>query len=606
MSRYNRPVAEALLAGVVVAMLGLAAPLSAQEANAPTAAAEQGAPDEAASADGLEPDEIDALVAPVVLYPDPLLTLILQASISPLDVVEADRFLRRHEKDATLTPDADWDASVIGLLNYPDVVGQMSEYLDWTQLLGTAIVDQTDQVQASIQTLRLAAVDRGILVSNDAQKVVVTDGVVVIAPASKDTLSVPQYDPTALLAALTPVAEAPAPAPAPAPAEAAGTNVVVNVEQPPAAPAAPEPAPAAATAPPPAETAPAAVEAPAPVETAAPIATQAAPAPIYYGEPTYAAAPPPVTYAAPQSTFWSTAATFAGGAAIGGLLGYVWGDNNNDNDDGWDEVSDAIRDLDDDDWDNFVDHIDDNDFNRAVRNLEDRDWSDVRSGRDVNISDSTIVVGNDLRRNQLDAKLQNKRNAKGGAAGDRRTRVTTAGGGLQRGREPQPIGLAPARVKPERAPARQAATRPQTRDVKLPGSKQASLGTAASSRQAGLHNAGQSRQPVAQRTAAQSRQPAAQRAAGQPRPAKTSMASGIERPRDVQAASKRGAASKASSQRGSAPKAAANRGPRATAAASGGNRPMGGIKNGQTAKRDASRGKKSLGKSGGGPRRNQR
>ena len=131
------------------------------------------------------------------------------------------------------------------------------------------------------------------------------------------------------------------------------------------------------------------------------------------------------------------AATFAGGAAVGGLLGYVWGDddndNDNDNDDGWDDVEDAIRDLDDDDWDDFVDRIDEDDFDQAVDRLNDRDWDEVRrAGRDVNISDSTIVVGNDLKRNQLDAKLKNKRDAKANLTGGQRTRVDMKDGVLKR------------------------------------------------------------------------------------------------------------------------------------------------------------------------------
>ena len=66
-----------------------------------------------------------------------------------------------------------------------------------------------DAGQASIQTLRLAAIDRGIVVSNEVQEVVEADGVVMIAPASKDQMSVPQYDPVELLAALTPADEVP-------------------------------------------------------------------------------------------------------------------------------------------------------------------------------------------------------------------------------------------------------------------------------------------------------------------------------------------------------------------------------------------------------------
>ena len=211
MTRHRRPVDRLLLGSCFAALLALAAPSAAQEQAAPAEAesSTDATTDPAGAPDLLEPNEIDALVAPVVLYPDPLLSLVLQASITPLDLVEAERFLSRREKDPALTPDADWDESVVGLLNYPELVSSMSEYLDWTQLLGTAVVEQIDAVQASIQVLRLAAVDRGILVSNDVQKVVVTDGVVMVAPASKDTMSVPQYDPVELLAALTPAEEVP-------------------------------------------------------------------------------------------------------------------------------------------------------------------------------------------------------------------------------------------------------------------------------------------------------------------------------------------------------------------------------------------------------------
>jgi hypothetical protein len=287
----RRTTADLLLVTYVAALLALAEPVTVQGQEVPEAAPSQAAP--AADAGGqaevieapdlLEPNEVDALVAPVVLYPDPLLSLVLQASISPLELVEAERFLSRREKDPALTPDPDWDPSVVGLLNYPELVGSMSEYLDWTQLLGTAVIEQLDDVQASIQTLRLAAIDRGILASNEVQKVVETDGVVMIAPATKDAMAVPQYDPVELLAALTPVDEEP-------PAEPTGnTTVIVNIPQP-AAPTEPLPA---AEVPPAAEPKPAAA------------APSAAAEPTYYAAPppTYVAPPPPVSYGAPQSTF---------------------------------------------------------------------------------------------------------------------------------------------------------------------------------------------------------------------------------------------------------------------------------------------------------------
>lgn len=77
-----------------------------------------------------ESGDVRALVAPVALYPDPILALVLQASTLPLQVVQADRFLTRREKDKSLAADPDWDKSIIALLNYPRQVRQMSEYVD--------------------------------------------------------------------------------------------------------------------------------------------------------------------------------------------------------------------------------------------------------------------------------------------------------------------------------------------------------------------------------------------------------------------------------------------------------------------------------------------
>jgi len=66
--------------------------------------------------------------------------LTLQASLAPLDIVQADRFLAQYAEDPTLQPDPDWDESVIGLLNDPTVVKTMSADLKWTDTLGTAVI----------------------------------------------------------------------------------------------------------------------------------------------------------------------------------------------------------------------------------------------------------------------------------------------------------------------------------------------------------------------------------------------------------------------------------------------------------------------------------
>jgi Protein of unknown function (DUF3300) len=88
---------DRLLLGIcIAAALAMAAPLATQEQ--PSSAGTT--TDPTTAADLLEPNEIDALVAPVVLYPDPLLSLVFQASITPLDVIEAERFVGCREKDA--------------------------------------------------------------------------------------------------------------------------------------------------------------------------------------------------------------------------------------------------------------------------------------------------------------------------------------------------------------------------------------------------------------------------------------------------------------------------------------------------------------------------
>jgi hypothetical protein len=129
---------------------------AASEAALAAAVPEEAQPDEEPGAveGALSTEELQALVAPIALYPDLVLVLALQASLAPLDVVQAQRFLDRYADDPSLAPDQDWDESVIGLLNYPTVVQRMSDDLDWTDTLGTAVVTQLEGVQDAIQEFR--------------------------------------------------------------------------------------------------------------------------------------------------------------------------------------------------------------------------------------------------------------------------------------------------------------------------------------------------------------------------------------------------------------------------------------------------------------------
>ena len=159
------------------------------------------AADDVAAADEvrepLDEGELDILVARIALYPDDLVALISTASLYPLQIVEAARFLES-KTSPDLKPKESWDGSVISLLNYPDIVKMMSDDLDWTQAFGEAIANQQKDVLAAIQQLRDKAVANGIIKSDDKIKVVQQGDNVVIQPANPDNFYVPQYEPAML------------------------------------------------------------------------------------------------------------------------------------------------------------------------------------------------------------------------------------------------------------------------------------------------------------------------------------------------------------------------------------------------------------------------
>ena len=152
----------------------------------------------------LQPAELDQLVAPIALYPDPLLAEVLMASTYPLDVVQAERWLQSNKniKDDALKAAADkqhWDESIKSLLATPDVLEMMSSKLDWTQKLGDAVVAQQTDVMDAIQRLRTKAQANNKLPSTKQQTVTVTKTgsgqVINIEPTDPNTVYVPYYDP---------------------------------------------------------------------------------------------------------------------------------------------------------------------------------------------------------------------------------------------------------------------------------------------------------------------------------------------------------------------------------------------------------------------------
>ncbi len=124
----------------------------------------------------LKPEQLEALVAPIALYPDELLANVLAASTYPLEVVQADRWLKARK---TLKGDAlkkevekqSWDDSVKALASTADVISMMSDKIDWTKNLGDAVLAQQPDVMDAIQRLRSKAYDSKKLVTTKQQKV---------------------------------------------------------------------------------------------------------------------------------------------------------------------------------------------------------------------------------------------------------------------------------------------------------------------------------------------------------------------------------------------------------------------------------------------------
>ncbi|MBV8923240.1 DUF3300 domain-containing protein [Bradyrhizobium sp.] len=152
----------------------------------------------------LKPEQLEALVAPIALYPDALLANMLAASTYPLEVVEADRWAKENKKlkgDQLKTEAGKqgWDDSVKALVATPTVLDMMSDKLDWTKSLGDAMLAQQADLMDAIQRLRQKAQANNKLVSTKQQKVTVqtqeNKQVIVIEPTDPDTMYVPYYDP---------------------------------------------------------------------------------------------------------------------------------------------------------------------------------------------------------------------------------------------------------------------------------------------------------------------------------------------------------------------------------------------------------------------------
>lgn len=173
---------------------------------APAHAQQSGAP--------LSKAQLEQLVAPIALHPDPLLSQMLMASTYPIEVVQAARWAKENPGvSGAALEDAmqkqPWDPSVKALTAVPQALQMMSDKLDWTQQLGDAFLGQQEELLAAVQHLRQRAQAAGRLKSSEQQTVKTVQAptgagtptgtgapsMIAIEPANPEYLSVPVYDP---------------------------------------------------------------------------------------------------------------------------------------------------------------------------------------------------------------------------------------------------------------------------------------------------------------------------------------------------------------------------------------------------------------------------
>ncbi len=139
------------------------------------------------------PDQLDNLLSPIALYPDPLLAQVLVAATFPDQVEEAARYVRGSGTNGV--DNQDWDVSVRAVAHYPTVIGMMADKIDWTTSLGQAYVNQSTDVSTSVQRLRHLAKNVGNLQTTQQQEVLENDNYIAINPVQPQYIYVPTYDP---------------------------------------------------------------------------------------------------------------------------------------------------------------------------------------------------------------------------------------------------------------------------------------------------------------------------------------------------------------------------------------------------------------------------
>jgi hypothetical protein len=151
-------------------------------------------------------EKLDSLVAPIALYPDPLLAQTLAASTYPLEVIQLQQWLANNKflKDQALADAVEkqpWDPSVQAMAAFPDVIKMLGDNIAWTTDLGNAFLAQQGDVMGAVQRMRTIAQRNGNLKTTPEQTVQTQpveggEEAIVIEPADPEMVYVPSYNPT--------------------------------------------------------------------------------------------------------------------------------------------------------------------------------------------------------------------------------------------------------------------------------------------------------------------------------------------------------------------------------------------------------------------------
>jgi hypothetical protein len=148
------------------------------------------------------PQELDRVVSPIALYPDPLLGQVLTAATFSPEIPEAARWADQHhyvapaQLPAVIAADRlPWQPSVQALLPFPQVLNMMAAGMPWTEELGGAFLESPDQVMDAVQRMRQQSYNYGYLRSNPQIIVRRAPSSIEILPVDPGYVVVPYYDP---------------------------------------------------------------------------------------------------------------------------------------------------------------------------------------------------------------------------------------------------------------------------------------------------------------------------------------------------------------------------------------------------------------------------